>query len=396
MVKYPEMSEPESTPNIHIIVGDDDYLTESAANKIIAAAVEPSLRKTAVEIVDGRADNAESQLASLQACIASVRTPPFLDPVKLTWWRGVSFLPGGSGKSDGEKKEKLSEAVKSALEKFASQTASSPLPPNQFLIITAAKLLKTSIFAKSFSSCAQIVYFSDAGAKSKDRAASAISRLPDLAAAENLSFARNADAAFIAKTGSDTRFIVSELAKLRAYLGPDRNEITAADVAEITSVGSDEPELWDITDAVGARDVPKLMRALDRFEGKNGFGIMLATVLEKYFRSLLVVRSALDAGWLTAYGSPAKNLPPHAADNLLAAGLDGPEAKKRSWVIRRNVECARRFSAPELRAARFRMFRARESLVSSSGSANEDFVISELLRCIWQPKAAPAAPRRRI
>ena len=76
-------------------MGEDDYLAEATARKIVEAAVPVDLRGSAVETVSGDAQNEEAQLASLAACRASVQTPPFLDPVKLTWWRGVTFLPGG-------------------------------------------------------------------------------------------------------------------------------------------------------------------------------------------------------------------------------------------------------------------------------------------------------------
>ena len=95
-------------PNIHLFVGEDSYLVEAAARRVLEAAVPADLRATAVETVAGEADNAETQLASIRECAASVQTPPFLDPVKLTWWRGVTFLPnGGTG-------ERLAEDVKAA------------------------------------------------------------------------------------------------------------------------------------------------------------------------------------------------------------------------------------------------------------------------------------------
>ena len=102
-----------ATPNIHLFVGEDSYLVEAAARRILEAAVPAELRATAVETVAGEADNAETQLASIRECAASVQTPPFLDPVKLTWWRSVTFLPGGGRGGH------ISDEVKSALEKFA-------------------------------------------------------------------------------------------------------------------------------------------------------------------------------------------------------------------------------------------------------------------------------------
>ncbi len=361
-----------SSANIYLIVGEDDYLAEAAARKILEAAVEPSLRATAVETINGNAGNMEEQLASLKACIASVQTPPFLDPVKLTWWRGVTFLPGaGRGGT-------ISADVKAALEKFAADLAAHPLPSNQVLIISATKLLKTSIFAKTFAKIAQVVEFASSE-KSRDRLASAQMRLPDLAAAEKLKFAPGAAEAFLAKVGTNTRIIVSELAKLRTYLGPDRDTATAEDIAVISSMGDEEGEIWDLTDALAQRNPTKLISVLARFTGENGAGIPLANMAEKFFRELYLYRDALDHGWLTPYGGWAKDLPADVAADLDAAQV-GPNAQRSPWAVKNGAKRAKNFTLAELRAARYRILLAREKLVSSN--ASDDLIGQELLRII--------------
>lgn len=377
-MEYGKIGDVPKSANIHLIVGEDDYLVEAAARKILGAAVEPSLRATAVETIDGDAGNQEEQLAALGACQASVQTPPFLDPVKLTWWRNVTFLPGaartGSPAAD----------VKQALEAFAADLAAHPLPSNQVLIVSAPKLLKTSVFAKTFRTFAQVVEFASGG-KSRDRVDAALSRLPDLAAEEKLTFAPGADQAFISKVGTDTRIIVSELAKMRTYLGDERSEVTAADVAEVSSVGGEEPELWDVTDALAQRSPVRLLKTLARFDGEPGFGILLSTVTEKFFRELIVYRDALDNGWLTPYGSWAKNVPPDVLADLDAAGI-GPNAARSPWAVKNDARNAKAFTLMELRTARFRMLQARERLVSSS--ADDAFVAQELLRIVARPTRA--------
>ena len=369
-----------TTANIHLIVGEDDYLATATARKILEAAVPAELRGSAVETVDGNAMNEEAQLASLSACRASVQTPPFLDPVKLTWWRGVTFLPGGGHNG------KTTEAVGNALKKFAEELAANPLPQNQTLIITATKLLKTSIFAKTFKGFAQVVEFA-APAKSHQRQEAALARLGDLAAEEKLSFAPGADAAFIAKVGCDTRVIVSELAKMRTYLGSERDTVTREDVATVSSVGGSDPELWEITDAIAQRNPAKLMSTLACFDGDSGFGILLSTVAEKFFRELVVYREALDKGWLTPYGTWARDLPAQVAADLDAAGI-GPSAGKSPWMTKRGAANARQFTLRELRMARFRMLKVREALVTSS--ADDAMVTTELLRVIARPAARRA------
>ena len=373
-MEYGKIEDVPSRANMHLIVGEDSYLVETAARKILEAAVPPSCRETGVETVDGQATNAETQLASLNACIGSVMTPPWFDPVKLTWWRGVTFLPGGENAP--------SEAVKTALEKFAADLAARPLPDNQVLIVTAPKVLKTSIFAKRLLSCAEVVEFAGGG-KSRDRLENARMRLPDLAAAEKLKFDPGADEAFVSKVGADTRIIVSELAKLRTYLGSERDNVTLADVAEVCSVGGEEPELWDVTDAIAQRNPAKLLATLARFDGEKGFGIMLSAVVEKFFRELVIYRDALDRGWLTPYGGWAKTLPPEAKEDLDAAGV-GPGVSKSPWLVKRAAQNAKAFTLMELRMARFRVLQVREKLVSSG--ADDALLGQELLRIIAKPR----------
>ena len=353
-----------ANPNIHLFVGEDSYLVEAAARRVLEAAVPAELRATAVETVSGEADNAEAQLASIRECAASVQTPPFLDPVKLT---------GRGGH--------ISDDVKAALEKFAEGFAASPLPENQVLVITAPRLLMTSIFAKRLKTIAHVVEFGGGG-KGKDRLQDALLRLPDLADDEKLTFAPGADHAFLAKVGSDTRTIVSELQKLRAYLGAERNEVTAADVAAVTSVGGDEPELWAIHDAVAQRSPSALMKAVEPYK-KDSDGILIATVMEKYFREALVCRDAIDRGWLDKWGRWSDKTPPAARAALDAAGF-GPSTAKNAWAVKNAVKRALPFTLTELRLARYRMLTAREKLVSSDAGAA--LVVSELLRTISKPR----------
>ena len=328
------------TKNILLVVGDDDYAAEAEVKRMVEANVPAEFRSSAVEIVDGVAMNAEAQLASIRGCIASVQTPPFLDPVKLTWWKNVMFLPGGG------RNGKITDEVKEALERFADSLTNTPLPPNQFLIITATKLNGASIFAKKMKPLAETKDVSVPD-RSRDRTAAALARLPQLAAAEHLDFAPGADRAFIAKTGPDTRTIASELAKMRTYLGEKKHTVTAGDVAAITSTGGDDIELWELTDALASRNAGKVLVTLRNFQGDSGWPIMVSTVIERWFRDLLVAKSG---------------------------GGD------QSWPWRKKASAAASFSLTELRVARYRMLALREKLVSSQ--LPPEYVEMEILRTV--------------
>lgn len=378
-MEYGKICPVPGNPNIHLIVGEDSYLVEEAARKLIESAVEPSLRATAVETIDGNASNEETEMASLRSCISSVQTPPFFDPVKLTWWRDVRFLPGGENKPGGQ--------VKEALERFAANLAASPLPANQFLIVTAPRCLQGSVFLKTFSTFATLATFSTEK-KAKDRAMSARMRLPELAESVGVSFAPGADEAFIAKVGSDTRTIISELEKLRSYLGPEKRAATQDDVAAISSAGGDEPEAWDLMDTIATRDSARILSSFAHFGDKDG--IMLASMFEKYFRNLVVYRDALDHKWLTASGGWAKDLPDAVRKDLDAAGV-GPGVERGSWLTRKGANQARAFTLNELRIARYRLIKARERLVSASEESGSALVLQELVRAVARPRRTTAA-----
>ena len=161
--------------NIHIIIGEDDFLVSEAAKKVVGG-----VEGTALEIFDSANDgNAADQLSALKRVEESVATPPFLDPVKVTWWKNVKFLPQAG-------KGAVSEDVKAALEKFATKLAATQIPDNQTLVITGPKLLKTSLFAKTLSKVAEFIYF--AALKPWEQQRDAVVRAIDCAKEMGLTF----------------------------------------------------------------------------------------------------------------------------------------------------------------------------------------------------------------
>jgi len=328
--------------NLRVIIGEDDFLVSQTAKKFVGAGI-------GLEVIDSaNATNAELQLADLRAADASFSTPPFLDPSKVTWWKNVKFLPqGGKGGA--------SEDVKVALEKFATKLVAAPLPDNQQFILSGPKLLMTSVFAKTLKPAAEIVIF-DVG-KPWEQSKHAVVRAMDFARDAGISFAPGVAEQFVARVGADTRSLMSEIGKLRDYLGSGNAVATSADVADITSAGVGvEPTMWAITDALGARKAADVLEATRRFERETGFAVMVSTLVEKFFRQLAELKDAQARGLLEAAG---EGMAP--------------------FVLKKNLGFLRNWSLRELRMARYRFLLLREKAVSSSGSADE-LVLTELVR----------------
>ena len=280
------------------------------------------------------------QLKDIREADASFSTPPFLDPKKVTWWKNVHFLPGGGKKG-------ASEEVKEALEKFAKKLSESPLQENQHFILSGPHLLKTSVFAKTLATAAEMVVF--AAEKPWEAAKNAAVRVIDLAKEMGLSFAPGVAEKFVSVVGTDTRSLMSELGKMRDYLGNEKPTIDAAAVAEITSQGFGvEPVVWDVTDAIGKRDLNAALEAMRKFELENGFAVFMTGIIEKFFRQLIDVKNGKTEGM-------------------------------NPYALRKNEGFLRNWSLAELRAARARFLMLREKVVSGTTSGDV-LVVSTLVR----------------
>ncbi len=364
-----------------LICGDDDYLVDSTARERVNQLVPESDRALGIEIIDGRKDTADEVRRAVDACIESVQTPGFFGTSKVTWFRDVTFLTGGGRVSE-------SAAAKEAVDKL-SVWLKNGLLDGQSLIITATKVLRNSVFFKICQKQGEIEDFGG-GLKSWELEKLADQRLDAMSKKAGLSFDPDARTEFLNRAGFDTRFLVQEVEKLRLFLG-ERKRVATNDVREITSIGR-EAEAWDLLDAFGERDAWGVLMTLKRLSGQKGIGIMLAAMLEKAVRELLVLREAYDRKW--AYGSKGgacgwnTNLPPDATALLHVLPVN-PKSMN-AWSLKKKLPHALNYTLQELRVARFRILELREKMVSTS--LPEMFLLeTSLLRIIGTKTKTAAA-----
>ena len=368
---------------LYLICGDDDYLVDSTARERLNQLVPESDRAFGIETVDGHKDSAEEIRKAVDACMESVQTPGFFGSNKVTWFRNVSFLTGAGRASE-------TIAAKGAVEKLTVWLKDGLLE-GQMLVITAAKVLRSSVFFKACMAQGEVQDFGS-GLKSWELEKLAGQRVDAMFAQAGLSADSAARAEFLKRAGFDTRFLLNEVEKLRLYVG-DRKTVTTADVREITSIGR-EAEAWDLLDAFGERNALGALTTLKRLSGQKGIGVMFAVMLEKSVRDLLILREAYDRKWV--YGSKGgacgwnANLPPEAGP-LLGMLPVNPKSTN-AWAMKKKLPHALNYTLQELRDARRLVLDLREKLVSC-GLPEMFLLETTLLRIIGKNPSKATATR---
>lgn len=366
-----------------LICGTDDYLVDSAARERINLLVPPSERAFGVEIIDGRKDTGDEARKAVDACMEAVQTPGFLGAHKVTWLRDASFLTGGGRVSE-------TIAAKEAVKKL-TEWLTGGLLDGQDLVITATKVLRSSAFFKVCQKQGEVKDFGG-DSKSWELEKLASQRLDGLLKKVGLSMDSGSRSEFLNRVGYNTRLLVQEIEKLRVYVGGN-GRVTVRDVREITSVGR-EAEAWDLLDAFGERNPVNVLATLNRMDGQKGIGIMIATMLEKRVRELLVLREAFERKWLTGGTGGAcawaPDLPPEAAALLNALPVNPKTIT--AWSLKIRLSHALKYTLMEFRVARFRLLELREKLVST-GLPERFLLETTLLRIIGNRTSSAGAPR---
>ena len=351
---------------LFLICGDDDYLVDSAARERVNQLVPAAEMDLGVDIVEARKDTGDEAVRAVKSCMESVQMPSFVS-CKVTWLRDASFLTGGGRSSE-------SAAAKAAVERLTHWLGEG-LQEGQNLIITTGKVLRSSVFFKTCQKQGEVMDFGG-GLKSWELEKASAERLGMLLEQAGIQMDTSARNEFIARVGVDTRQQVQELEKLRTYLHP-RLSATANDVRDITSVGR-EADAWTVSDAFGERNATALLTAIKQLDGQKGIGIMLAAMLEKNVRDLIVLREAHDKKWVSDRGW-SSHIPPEALVMLGALPVN-PKATA-AWMLRKKLPHAMNYTLQELRVARFRILDMREKMVST-GLPEMHLLQSALLRIV--------------
>jgi len=344
--------------NVCLIVGDDEYVVSAKAEEIVHSHVSPENVTLGLETIDGDVDTVDNAVQAIDLCISAILTQGMFAASKVVWFRNVSFLTDSVvGRS---------ENVKPRINRLA-EIITGGLPPGTTLVISANGADKRYALYKAIKQNGKVSEFSvPAKAQQADRAAG--EKLRDLAAERGLQMSGDAQAAFVERTGTNTRQMVSELDKLSVYMG-ERKRVQVGDIQTIVS-SSRESIAWDLADAFGKRQLPRALGLMKQLLFQKESGIRLVISIESRIRDLMLYKEGLQRKWIgKGYGNSSGmawgNLPDDA-DKVFSEELERDPRSTHPYRVGLLAAQAQGFSRSELRRCQQLALASHEQLVSSS------------------------------
>jgi DNA polymerase-3 subunit delta len=373
---------PESKPNpLALICGDDDFAVKQRARQVFSEW-SAQLGGMDHEIIDGSVGNSGEALAALGKLREALQTLPFFGGGKAIWLRDCNFL--------GEERTASSQAVVEGLTQLAEELKTFAWQ-NIRLLISAGKVDKRRSFYKVLEKLGTVEAFAAWSPDDRDWADRAEVAARDALRKRQKDISEAALGELIERAGFNARQLDNEIEKLCLYAG-DRKKIELADVSAICSRNK-TAKAFALGDALGDRDLPRLLRRLDeelweaKFDkDKSEIGLLYGLIGK--VRALLLLKEMLREGWVRPemdYNRFKAQLAAVPTDKMPAEKKFNPLALN-PYVLYKALPQVKKYTSSELVRAMDVLLRCNQRLVSSG--LDETLVLQQALVEIVTPGAA--------
>jgi DNA polymerase-3 subunit delta len=202
-------------------------------------------------------------------------------------------------------------------------------------------------------------------------------------------------AELVQNVGPNARLLNNEVEKLSLFIG-DRAEVEIADVAVICTRNK-SARAFALGDALGDRDLPRLLRTLDeelwemQFDKqKSEIGLLYGLIAK--VRAMILLKEMLREGWVKPendYNRFKAQLERVPQDKMPEDKRYNPAAMN-AYVLFKALPQARRYSHAELVEAMELLLKCNQRLISSS--LDDDLILQQtLVQIAGQSRTKPGA-----
>jgi DNA polymerase III subunit delta len=373
----------KSAAPLALICGDDDFAVKKRASEIFQAWSKEAGGMDH-EIIDAAVSNSGDALNAIAKLREALQTLPFFGSAKVVWLRDCTFL--------GEERAASAQAVMETLGELAGVLKNSKWQGVR-LLISAGKVDRRKTFFKTLEKIGSVENFEALSADDKDWAERMEMAARTAVREHKKEISEEALAELVARVGPNVRQLENEIEKLALFTG-ERKNIEFGDVAAVSSRNK-TARAFALGDALGDRDLPRLLKRLDeelwemKFDSQRSAIGLLYGMISKV-RAMLLLKEMLQEGWLkpeTDYNRfkaqltrvPAERLPVDKRFNPLALN---------PYVLFRALPQAKKYSRAELVRAMDLLLACNRRLVSSG--LDKTLVLQQILVAIAAPQVNAA------
>jgi DNA polymerase-3 subunit delta len=274
-----------------LVCGDDEFAVKQRAKQLYQQWC-AELGGMDHEVIDASVANSGEALKALAKLREALQTLPFFGSGKAVWLRDCNFL--------GDERAATAQAVNEALGELAQELKEFSWQGVR-LLISAGKVDKRKTFYKAVDKLGAVESLAGWSVDDRDWAMQAETLARREIVARNKAISDEALAELVSRVGPNARLLTSEIEKLALYVG-DRREIQVGDV-EAICVRNKFARAFALGDALGDRDLPRLLRCLDeehwemQFDKeKSEFGLLYGLISK--VRAMILLKEMLREGWL--------------------------------------------------------------------------------------------------
>lgn len=377
---------PPPTPLPTLFCGDDEFAVKQRAKALYCQWCD-EIGGMDHQIIEATVTNSSEALAAIARLREALQTLPFFGTGKVIWLRDCNFL--------GDERAASAQVVTKSLSDLAEELKVFAWSRNQGirLLISAGKVDKRKVFFKTLDKIGSVESLAGWSANDRDWAERAEVTARAAVRGRKKDIAEEALAELVGRIGPNPRQLDNEIEKLCLFVG-DRKQIEVSDVNAVC-VRNKTARAFALGDALGDRDLPRLLRRLDeelwetKFDSKKSEIGLLYGLIAKV-RVMLLLKEMLREGWIKPemdYNRFKAQLQRVPVDKLPGDRRYNPLALN-PYVLYKALPQVKRYSEVELIRAMELLLHCNRRLVSSR--LDEALVLQETLVQLVTPAAIAA------